>query len=354
MMRAILSLLASLLAATSIAATPGFKLEKVGDGVYAAIRTSLPGLGADGTSIFIINDDDVVVVDTTGSLAGAKEEIAALKTLTSKPVRYVVNTHWHFDHTTGNQAYREAWPNVEFISHPTTREDLAAKGASSRKEMAEGLPQFIADLRAMIEKKQNFAGEAINDAERASYLSDIAQAEGVVAEAPNVRVTLPTITVAEQLTLHRGRRTIEIRQLGRGHTRGDLVVWLPEERIAIPGDLVVHPIPLMGSDQSFIRDWSASLEKLHALQPKTIIPGHGPLQHDGAYVALLIRLTKSITEQTAAAVARGETLEQARKSVNLDELRQAFADDDRLLRFIFRVYVANAGVAAAYREAAAR
>jgi len=344
----------SLIAAAALAASPGFKLEKVSDGVYAAIRTSLPGLGADGTSVFIINDDDVVVVDTTGSLAGAKEEIAALKTLTSKPVRYVINTHWHFDHTTGNQVYRDAFPNVEFIAHATAREDLAAKGASSRKEMADGLPGLVADVRGMLEKKQNFAGEAIDDTERASYLSDIAQAEVIMAEAPAVRVTLPTITVGEQLTLHRGRRTIEIRQLGRGHTRGDLVVWLPEERIAITGDLVVHPIPLMGSDQSFIRDWGVTLEKLRALQPKTIIPGHGPLQHDDAYVALLIRLTKSIADQTAAAVARGETLEQARKSVNLDELRQAFAGDDRLLRFIFRVYVANAGVAAAYREAVAR
>jgi len=70
--------------------------------------------------------------------------------------------------------------------------------------------------------------------------------------------------------------------------------------------------------------------------------------------SLLIRLTKAIHEQTAAAVARGETLEQAKKSVNLDELRQVIADGDRLLHFIFRVYVANAGMAAAYREASAK
>jgi glyoxylase-like metal-dependent hydrolase (beta-lactamase superfamily II) len=335
-----------------LAATLGFHVEKISDGVYAAIRNNAPGLGADGTSVFIINDDDVVVVDTTGSLAGAREELEALRKLTSKPVRYVVNTHWHFDHVTGNQVYRDAFPNAEFLAHATTREDLAAKSESSRKEMAASLPRFIADLRGMVEKKQNFAGEAITEGERASYLSDIAQAEGVIAEAPQVKVTLPTITLTDRLTLHRGKRTIEIRQLGRSHTRGDVVVFLPEEKIAITGDLVVHPVPLMGSDQSFIGDWRASLEKLRDLQPSVIVPGHGEVMHDDKYVNVLIGLTRSLQEQAAAAVARGEKLEDARKNVKLDEFRDAIAGGDRLLRFVFRVYVANAGFAAAYREAA--
>ena len=334
-----------------LAATLGFHIEKVSEGVYAAIRNNAPGLGADATSVFLINDEDVVVVDTTGSLAGAREELAELRKLTSKPVRYVINTHWHFDHVTGNQIYREAFPGAEIIASAAMREDMATKAEKSGKEMAAGLPQFIKDLRELIEKKQNFAGEPINDAERKSYQSDIAQAEGVVAEAKDIRITLPTIAIDQTMTLHRGKRTIEIRQLGRSHTRGDIIVWLPEEKIAITGDLVVHPVPLMGSDQSYIGDWSASLEKLRALQPRVIIPGHGDLLRDDKYVTTLIGLTKSLVEQAKAAVARGETLEDARKTVNVDEYRKAIAGDDRLLGFIFRVYVRNAGFAAAYREA---
>ncbi|HJQ36238.1 MAG TPA: MBL fold metallo-hydrolase [Thermoanaerobaculia bacterium] len=334
-----------------LAATLGFHVEKVSDGVYAAVRNNAPGLGADATSVFIINDEDVVVVDTTGSLAGAREELAALRKLTSKPVRYVINTHWHFDHVTGNQIYREAFPGAEIIASAAMREDMATKAEKSGKEMAAGLPQFIKDLRELLEKKQNFAGEPINDAERKSYESDIAQAEGVVAEANDIRITLPTIAIDQTMTLHRGKRTIEIRQLGRSHTRGDIIVWLPEEKIAITGDLVAHPVPLMGSDQSYISDWGASLEKLKALQPRVIVPGHGELLRDDKYVTTLIGLTKSLVEQAKAAVARGEKLEDARKTVNVDEYRKAIAGDDRLLGFIFRVYVRNAGFAAAYREA---
>jgi glyoxylase-like metal-dependent hydrolase (beta-lactamase superfamily II) len=107
----------------------------------------------------------------------------------------------------------------------------------------------------------------------------------------------------------------------------------------------------MGSDQSFIGDWRASLEKLRDLKPSVIVPGHGEVMRDDKYVNVLIGLTRSLQEQAAAAVARGEKLEDARKNVKLDEFRDAIAGGDRLLRFVFRVYVANAGFAAAYREA---
>ena len=106
----------------SISATPRFKIVKLSDGVYAAIRTEPPGLTVNGNSVFIINDDDVVVVDTTLTPGTAREIIAEIKKLTNKPVKYVINTHWHDDHIMGNAAYREAFPGVEFIAHSATRD----------------------------------------------------------------------------------------------------------------------------------------------------------------------------------------------------------------------------------------
>src|SRR6185503_20486291 len=94
----------------TLAVTPNFKIVKVGNGVYAAIRTEPPGLTVNANIVFIVNDDDVVVVDTTLTPGTARETIAALKRITNKPVRYVINTHWHDDHIMGNQAYREAFP----------------------------------------------------------------------------------------------------------------------------------------------------------------------------------------------------------------------------------------------------
>jgi glyoxylase-like metal-dependent hydrolase (beta-lactamase superfamily II) len=339
-----------MLAASARAAE--FEVQKVADGVYAAVRTKPPGLMFDANSVFIINDDDVVVVDTNITPASARETLAALRKLTAKPVRYVVNTHWHDDHMIGNAVYREAFPNVELIGHSSFAADASTIGAANRKGTLTGGPQLVADMKKMIAAKKSFDGSALTDEERISFQSDVDAAERYFAAAPEFHPIMPTITIEDELTLVRGKRSIEIRHLGRGHSGADLVVWLPNERIAITGDLVVWPVPLVGST-SFPREYASALQKLLALKPAAFIPGHGPVLRDDAYVQLMARLLGSIADQTEAAAKRGATLEEARKSVKLDELRTAFAGDSKLKQLIFDFYVAGPGVAAAYKQATA-
>ncbi|HKO58396.1 MAG TPA: MBL fold metallo-hydrolase, partial [Thermoanaerobaculia bacterium] len=200
--------------------------------------------------------------------------------------------------------------------------------------------------------EKSFDGTAMTDEERLSFESDVAAAERYFAAAPAFEPIMPTITIDDELTLVRGARTIEIRHLGRGHSGADLVVWLPKERIAITGDLVVWPVPLVGST-SFPRQYAAALQKLLALKPAVFVPGHGPVMHDDAYVQTMARLLEAIATRTEAAAKRGETLEQARKSVKLDDFRAAIAGDSKLKQLIFDFYVAGPGVAAAYRQATA-
>ena len=337
-------------------AAGGFELVKLAEGVYAATRTEPPGLTVNGNSVFIINDDDVVVVDTTLTPGTAREEIAALRKLTDKPVRYVVNTHWHDDHLMGNVAYREAFPGVEFVAHAATREYLPTAGLTNRRlaMSGRGYPGFIGALRRRLEKNESVFGGPLDAEERATIASDIRIAERYMAENPTAEVVLPTVTPHERLTLHRGRRRIDILHLGRGHTGGDLVVHLPEEGVLVAGDLVIHPVPYVGNPQSHPGEWGETLERLLALRHTVIVPGHGPVLRDDSYVRLMSRLFASMKRQVAAAVARGETLEQVRKSVNLEEFRRAFAGDSRVRRDIFDSYVTGAGLAAAYADAAAR
>lgn len=333
--------------------TSGFEIEKIAEGVYAAIRKEPPGLMFNANIVFIINDDDVVVVDTTITPGSARETIAALRRLTSKPVRYVINTHWHPDHISGNQVYRDTFPGVDFIAQKTTLEDLPAVGESNRKQLLTNGPVFAARLRSLVESKKGLGGGELNEEERVSYLSDASQLETLAREAPVIEIMLPTITIEDRMTLHRGSRVIDIRYLGRAHTRADLVVYLPQESIVITGDIVVWPVPLVGST-SYPIDYSSTLEKLLALNAKTIIPGHGKVLRDDSYVRIMARLLTSIKEQTQAAVAKGETLEQARRSVNLEELQKLIAGESILLRFIFATYVTDSGVAAAYAQASGK
>ena len=331
-----------------------FEVVKVADGVYAAVRREPPGLTVNGNCVFIINDSDVVVVDTTLTPGSAKETLAALRKLTDKPVRYVVNTHWHDDHVLGNQVYREAFPGAEFVAHARTLEYLPATGLANRKlaMSADGYPGFIAALKRRLEKNESAFGGPLDEEERATLASDIKIAERYMAENPSAQVVLPTVTLEDRLTLHRGRRTIEILALGRGHTGGDIVVHLPEEKILITGDLVIWPVPYVGNPQSHPGDWAATLEKLIALRPTAVVPGHGPVLREDAYLKLMANLFASIKRQVEAAVARGETLEQARRGVNLDEFQKAFAGDSRMRRMIFRSYVVGPAVDAAYNDAA--
>ena len=358
MIPARLCLLALFLAAplSALAQTGDFELVKLAEGVYLARRTEPAGLTVNANSVFIINEEDVVVVDATLTPGTAREELAALRKLTDKPVRYVVNTHWHDDHVMGNVAYREAFPGADFIAHENTREYLPTTGLKNRQMAMSpgGYPGFIGALKRRLEKNESVFGGPLDEEERAVLASDIGIAERYMAENPTAAVVLPTITLRERLTLHRGARVIDIIYLGRGHTSGDIVVHLPAEGIIIAGDLVIHPVPYVGNPQSHPGDWGETLEKLLALKHNMIVPGHGPVLREDAYVRLMSRLFGSMKQQVAAGAARGETLEQVRKSVNLDELRKLFVGDSRVRRDIFDSYVLGAGVAAAYADATAK
>lgn len=330
---------------------PGFRVETLADGVYAMVREDLPGLLVNSNVLVAVNDEDVVVVDTNYTPASARAVIDAVRKLTPKPVRYVVNTHRHTDHTSGNSAYREAFPGAEIVAHPFTREELLTKGEQSVKEWSQGVPGLAANLRASLAEGKTLGGGPLSDSERRSYESDLRIAEDFSSGAAAIRVVTPTLTVEDRLVLHRGERTIEIRSLGRSHTAGDLVVWLPREGVVATGDMVVAPVPLVGADQSYVGDWAATLDRLLELHPKVVVPGHGPLLRDNTYLRQFRDFLRSVDQQARAAIARGETLEQARKSVDVESFRRAMAGDDPELRFLFSVYGVGPAVGAVYRQA---
>ncbi|MDX2109680.1 MAG: MBL fold metallo-hydrolase [Verrucomicrobiota bacterium] len=326
-----------------------YTVEKVAEGVYAVIRKEPPGLIFDCNSIFIINDEDVVVVDTQISPAAARESLAELRKLTTKPVRFVVNTHWHDDHIAGNSVYRDAYPGVEFIAQSTTREDLLTTGKSNRTQTLEGAPGLLDEYRTLLGQNKSFTSNPITEEERTAYLNDIRIAERYIAEGPHFDIVLPTIEVENKLTLQRGSRRIEILYLGRAHTRADLAVYLPQSNLVLSGDLIVYPIPLIGST-SYPLDYGATLERLLALDATTIVPGHGPVMHDDAYARMMQRLLVGIREQAMAAIHRGDSVEDAIKKADLTALRDEFCGDSIQKRFIFANYVKAPGITAAYNQ----
>lgn len=340
------------LLALGAAARP-FEVVRLADGVHAVIRSEPVGLGVDANNLFIVGDDGVVVVDSNFGPSSTREVLAALRELTSKPVTHVINTHPHDDHVLGNAVYRAAFPDAVFVGHAFLNEYLPGTGAVNRRNQVASLPTFAAAVEGALDKGLNLAKQPITDEERAGYASDIWMIRRYLSDAPAFVDVLPTVAVTDRLTLQAGGREIEVLHLGRGHTAGDLVVHLPREGIVAAGDLVVHPIPLVGGDQSYVAEWSTTLEKLIALRPRIIIPGHGPVMPDTAYVARMAELFASITEQVRRAAAGGQSLEEVRARVDLVRFRDTFAGKSQLKQFLFANYVAGPAVASAYRTATA-
>jgi glyoxylase-like metal-dependent hydrolase (beta-lactamase superfamily II)/ketosteroid isomerase-like protein len=329
-----------------------FTVTPLADGVFAVIRDDQPGFMVDANNLFIVNDRDVVVVDSNGAPSITKQVVAALKRLTDKPVRYVVNTHYHDDHIRGNQVWRDAYPGVEFIAHAFAREYLPGQGAINRKNFLTGAPSFLADLKAALRDGKNLMGGPLTPEERASLESDVSLAGLVLSEGEQAQTVLPTITVQDRLTLLRGDRIIDILHLGSGHTAADLVVHLPRERIVAAGDLVAWPVPLVGDPQSHIADWAETLARLRDLHPAIIVPGHGPILRDDAYVKRIEAMFASIAAQAGAAVRDGETGDAARRRIDLQPYRAGLEGDSPVRRALFQMYVAQPAVAAALHQAA--
>ena len=344
-----LVMMAMLLVTAPLVAAGHFTVHQLGDGLYVTERQEPAGLMFDANNAFIIRERDVVVVDSNISPDSTREVLAALRKLTDKPVRYVINTHWHEDHILGNSVWREAYPAVQFIGHVQTHADLSTVGAANRKGLLENGAGGVASLKNAIATGKGLAGNALTDEERVSHESDIFLVERYLKEAGSLPIVYPDLEVSSTLILSDLKQPIEIRFLGAAHTRSDLVVWLPNEKLLIAGDLVVWPIPLVGST-SYPAAYADSLQQLLNLQPRIIVPGHGPVFRDTGYVQQTQTLLKDLVSQVRAAKARGETLEQAQKSVDLSAQRQRFAGESALLKLVFGMYVQGSGVPAAYKE----
>jgi cyclase len=265
-----------------------FTFNRIAEGVYLAAGTG--NLSVVSNAGVIVNDTDVVVVDTHISPAAAWALRDELKTITDKPIRYVVNSHFHLDHAHGNQIYGA---DVEIIGHEFTRERLLA-GDSKRGPAYEAL---IGRLPGQVRDLQQRSAAASGD-ERTRLERQLSITGNYLTAAESVVPTPPTVTFPQSLTLYRGTREIRLLFLGRGHTAGDIVVHLPRERVVFTGDLMVGGLSNMSD--AYPLEWAATLEKLKGLEFDTLLPGHGAPVTDKARIEYFQAYLRDFWAQAAA------------------------------------------------------
>jgi len=292
-----------------------FDIKPMADGVYAAL--SKPVYKINCNAAIILLDDSVLVVDTHSKPSAARELIAEIKKLTDKPVRYVVNTHFHWDHYQGNQAYPSSWPaGVEIISSEMTRFNIEKRGIPRVKHEITTMPKQIEDLKAQLAK-------ATDAKQKAEIQSNIAQAEDYLSELKTMQFTLPTMTFDRSLIIRRKSRTVQILYLGRAHTDGDVFVYLPREKILITGDSLHGATPYMGD--SYPYEWIQTLDTAEKLDFDQSLGGHGGIMHGKEKFELWKAYFGDLMEQTAQVYSDGAMLEEAQKKVS-DWLIAKYAD----------------------------
>ncbi len=331
-------------------AFPYTQLAPVGRNVFAALRTEPEGLAGNANSLIIVRDDDVVVVDAQFTRQATRETIAAIRRVTSKPVRYVVNTHWHDDHTAGNQVYRDTFPAVRFVQHANTAADLATVGATNRRQQVQGAPPVANRFERLLAMGLGIDSTPATPLERASVTSATRIIREYIAEDPAFRLIPADDTVQRHMTLP-GMPRVDVLWFGRGNTRGDLVIHVPDQHIVATGDLVVAPIPF--GFASFPAEWVTALDSIIALHPTMLIPGHGPVMHDLAYVQRLRRMLAQIRDAATAGVARGDSARTVIGGITLERDRREMAGDEKWMNYLFRNFFLVPVAQRAYEQAKA-
>src|SRR5438094_5531566 len=202
-----------------------FAIKKGAGGVYGAVAS--PAYKVTCNTAIIENADGVMVVDRHSKPSAARVIIERLREMTRKPVRYVVNTHFHWDHWHGNEAYPAAYPDAEIVTNQITREAMLKKGLKRVQDHVRQVPGEIAKLKADI--------QAASPAQRGKLEADLRLAESYLGEVRALQPALPTIAFEQTMKLYRRDREIHLLHLGRAHTEGDVFVYLPKEQVVITG-----------------------------------------------------------------------------------------------------------------------
>jgi len=255
---------------------------EVGEGLYAFTAEGDPNTGV------IIGDDSVMIVEAQATPHLARKVIDCVRTVTDKPISHLVMTHYHAVRVLGASAYG---------AREVIMSDVAA---------------------AMVEER----GQEDWDSELGRFPRLFQGHE----EIPGL--TRPTTTFSDKMTVYLGKRRVEIMKLGRAHTAGDAVIWVPDQEVMFTGDIVEYHSACYCGDGHFA-DWGKTLDAIAAYQPKSIAPGRGDALVGDEMVAKALHSTRDFVASTyapvARIVARGGTLKEAWDAVRA-ECDPKFAD----------------------------
>jgi glyoxylase-like metal-dependent hydrolase (beta-lactamase superfamily II) len=260
-----------------------------------------------GNVAFLVTPEGVLVVDSGTSPEAGQLVMDEIATKTDRPVKYLILTHYHGDHTFGLQSFP---PSTVIIAQQNTADNMRSLNGPRIQGMLEKrLPEMIAAQKLKVEELRKKKSKNLKQEE-----GRLREIEARLEELQGFRFVFPAVTFQTKLTVFLGGQEVEVVHFGRGHTDGDAVVSFPGLKVAHMGDLFFNSsLPYIGAEAGAdTANWLATLQRVAGWGVETFIPGHGPvsdregLLRSAAYLADLRRVVQE-------AVATGQTLEQVKK-----------------------------------------
>ena len=312
------------------------RFEEVAEGVWLVNGTG--SVFTMSNVMVLVGEFDTLVVDSHVTPTAARALLDSLPVISDKPVRYLVNSHYHFDHAHGAQAFPEG---VEIIGHEFTRKKLNGElgnvlEENTFKSFSDPVPERVANLERQAAAETDPALKA-QLLERHRVQRDYLNAIGEVQPTP------PNITLETKMTLFQvvanGSREIQLHHFGRAHTGGDVVIYLPQDKVVFTGDMMLPGLAYMGDGH--VNEWPATLDGLLSLDFDKWLPGHGPvmrsketIRHFQDYLRDLWSKASQMHSNDVSADLASQQIDMTNHSQNFAQIRGAGVDP----RAIRRIY----------------
>jgi len=306
------------------ASTQLFDIQKIADGVYFALAH--PQALTNCNAAIFVSSQDVLVVDAHSKPSAAASLIAQIKKeVTTKPVRYLVNTHFHWDHTQGDEAYRATGSKVEIIASETTKQLLAQNARNRLKESLDGVPKIIDGLQARLSK-------ASSPTEKDFFEEQIRLARAYQVEMKSFTPELPDITFAKEHVIKDRAHDLHVQFHGRAHTAGDVAVFCPQKGVVATGDAIIGFLPNIAD--GYPREWPGTINSIGELKPDHLLPGHGTVQNKYDRANQMRNYIEELTALVETGKKAGKPLDELQKTIAPTSLKSfqangygAFATD---------------------------
>lgn len=303
-----------------------------------------------GNVTVIDQADGLVLVDSGGSPGSGRRIVNLIRSVSPKPVKAVILTHWHGDHVLGLSEILKAWPGARTIATEATKAHLAdpkcmnTPGAPDRKANAAMLARF----RGFASHCHSQAEAATDPAFKAGWAAGGRLFNQYARDMDGALTLAPKEGFTESLVIDDPHQPVEALFFGRANTDGDALVRLPRQNLMITGDLLVAPVPF--GYGSYPSEWLAVLKQVIALEWSSLIPGHGAPMYDSDHLVRVGALLEG-ARNGARGLPPGTTLEEARTKIDLAPRAKWFTGDDPWLNHWFKTYWTDPIVASAWKEA---